>query len=209
MKILLKKVIWGLGICWSYLYIPPFRKILKNIHTLLYSAFISRDFGSFGVDAGVMYPGHFRGEKYIHIGDRVSIGKYAVITTWDAYENESFEPYIEIGEGTSIGDNCHISAISRIVFGKNVLTGRWLTVVDNSHGRIKPEELGISPIKRLLYSKGNIEIGDNVWIGDKVTILAGVTIGTNSIVGANSLVTADVPPNCVVGGIPAKIIKYI
>ena len=74
-----------------------FRRKLKNIQTLLYSAFIARDFCYFGVNASVMYPGYFRGETHIYIGDRVSIGRNAVITTWDTYENENFEPYVEIG----------------------------------------------------------------------------------------------------------------
>ena len=97
MRFLAKKGIWGLGRCWSYLYTPMFRRKLKNIQTLLYSAFIARDFCYFGVNASVMYPGYFRGETHIYIGDRVSIGRNAVITTWDTYENENFEPYVEIG----------------------------------------------------------------------------------------------------------------
>lgn len=50
-------------------------------------------------------------------------------------------------------------------------------------------------------------IGDDVWIGGNVTILPGVNIGNNVIVAAGAVVTKDVPDNCVVGGVPAKILK--
>lgn len=52
-------------------------------------------------------------------------------------------------------------------------------------------------------------IGDNCTLGVKSTIIAGVTIGNNVIVGANAVVTHDVPDNCVVAGVPAKIIKRL
>jgi len=49
----------------------------------------------------------------------------------------------------------------------------------------------------------------NAWIGAAATILPGVTIGENSVVAAGAVVTSDVPPNTVVGGIPAKFLKHI
>ena len=52
-----------------------------------------------------------------------------------------------------------------------------------------------------------IIIEDNVWIGNKAQILEGVTIGTGSVVAAGAVVTKSVPPHCLVGGVPAKIIK--
>lgn len=57
-------------------------------------------------------------------------------------------------------------------------------------------------------SKGNVEIGNDVWIGQSTTILSGVSIGDGAVIGANSLVTKDVEPYSVVGGNPAKLIKY-
>ena len=54
-----------------------------------------------------------------------------------------------------------------------------------------------------------IRLGKRVWIGAHATILAGVTIGDNSIVAAGAVVTKNVPPNVIVGGVPAKIIKEI
>ena len=53
-----------------------------------------------------------------------------------------------------------------------------------------------------------IEVGHDVWIGKNATILSWVTIWTWAVVGAGSVVTKDIPPYAIVGGIPAKVIKY-
>ena len=57
-------------------------------------------------------------------------------------------------------------------------------------------------------SKGNIVIGDDVWIGYRAVVLSGVHIGQGAVVAAGAVVTKDVPPYAIVGGVPAKVIKY-
>ena len=57
-------------------------------------------------------------------------------------------------------------------------------------------------------SKGDILIGDDVWIGQNAIILSGISIGQGSIVAAGAVVTTDIPPYAIVGGVPAKVIKY-
>ena len=57
-------------------------------------------------------------------------------------------------------------------------------------------------------SKGDIVVDDDVWIGYGATILSGVHIGQGAIVAAGAVVTKDVPPYAIVGGVPAKVIKY-
>ena len=57
-------------------------------------------------------------------------------------------------------------------------------------------------------SKGDIVVDDDVWIGYGATILSGVHIGQGAVVAAGAVVTKDVPPYAVVGGVPAKVIKY-
>lgn len=57
-------------------------------------------------------------------------------------------------------------------------------------------------------SKGNIVVGDDVWIGYRAIILSGVHIGQGAVIAAGSVVTKNVPPYAIVGGNPAKIIKY-
>ena len=57
-------------------------------------------------------------------------------------------------------------------------------------------------------SKGDIVVDDDVWIGYGTTVLSGVHIGQGAAVAAGSVVTKDVPPYAIVGGVPAKVIKY-
>ena len=82
-----------------------------------------------------------------------------------------------------------------------------MTITDNSHGETDYDSLSIPPIKRSITSKGSVVIGNNVWIGDKVTILPGVTVGDGVVIAANAVVTKDIPPYCIAGGNPAKILK--
>ena len=57
-------------------------------------------------------------------------------------------------------------------------------------------------------SHGNIIVDDDVWIGENVVIMSGVHIGQGAVVAAGAVVTKDVPPYAIVGGVPAKVIKY-
>lgn len=66
----------------------------------------------------------------------------------------------------------------------------------------------LPPYENEALSKGNIVIDDDVWIGYGATILSGVHIGQGAIVAAGAVVAKDVPPYAIVGGVPAKTIKY-
>ena len=58
------------------------------------------------------------------------------------------------------------------------------------------------------YSNGDIRIGNDVWIGTNVTLMSGITIGDGAVIAANTHVVKDVPPYAIIGGNPARIIKY-
>jgi acetyltransferase-like isoleucine patch superfamily enzyme len=76
-------------------------------------------------------------------------------------------------------------------------------MIDFDHGMVEVER----PIRAQGIYKRDVKVGHNVWIGYGACILRGVTVGDNSVVGTSSVVIADVPPNAVVGGIPAKLIR--
>ena len=58
------------------------------------------------------------------------------------------------------------------------------------------------------FRKGHVCIGNDVWIGANVTILSGVTVGEGAVLAAGATVVENVPPYAIVGGVPAKVIKY-
>jgi acetyltransferase-like isoleucine patch superfamily enzyme len=195
-----------------FLHIYPYQlaNIIGKIKTSIYSGWISNQFKYFGNNTIILPPINLLlGMKNISIGEKTYIGKYCVVTAWDSYNKDRFNPQIIIGNNVSIGDYCHITAINKIVIGNGVLTGRWITITDNSHGKTDPESFLLPPMGRALYSSGDVVIDENVWIGDKVTILPNVHIGKNSVIGANSVVTKDIPANCVVAGNPAKVIRIV
>ena len=165
--------------------------------------------------------------QLIDIGEGSSFSDGLVLTAWDKYlvmtpdtyihtyihtyeeTIQEFSPSIQFGRNCNIGRNNHISAITDIKIGDNLLTGQDVTITDNSHGDCSSSDVDIPPSFRALSSKGPVVIGNNVWIGSKATILSGVKIGNNVVVGANSVVTKSIPDNAVVAGIPAKIIKFL
>lgn len=166
-------------------------------------------FNSLGVKSNVLPNYYIKNAKYIKIGDNFSALYNLRIEAWDTYEGVSFVPEIIIGNNVSFNTDIHIGAINRIVIGDNVLMASRIYITDHSHGDIDSESLELPPVKRFLKSKGPVIIEDNVWIGEGVSILAGITIGKNSIVGANAVVTKSFPPNSIIAGVPARLIKKI
>ena len=183
-------------------------KIVAHWRTI-YSYWIQLEFGQVGsgVYIGKMYL--LKGAKYISLADNVCISERCIIEVYDSYQDQRFTPILTIGANSHIGDDGHITCINKIQIGNNVLMGRKVFITDNAHGASDRTQLDTAPNKRPLTSKGQVIIEDNVWIGEMVCIMPGVRIGKGSIIGANAVVTKDVPPYCVVGGNPAKIIKNL
>lgn len=116
------------------------------------------------------------------------------------YFDQTFTPTLEIEDGASIGDNCHIGCISKIHIGKDTLIGSNVFIEDHNHGNYQNGINSVVKKTAHLSSKGPVIIGDNVWIGEYVCILPGVKIGDNAIIGAGSVVTHDVEPNSIYVG---------
>ena len=187
------------------------KDIYKAVKVRFYTLFAKRGFACFGHRSVIRsYPDLIVGKRHICIGDNTIIGKHIQLTAWEKHNGVLFNPTIRIGSNSQLGSYNHITAVNSIEIGNGVLTGKFVTISDNSHG--VPGDLSdcdLSPINRMAFSKGAVIIEDNVWIGDKATILANVRIGKGSIIGANAVVTKDVPPYSIACGNPAKIIKQI
>ena len=118
---------------------------------------------------------------------------------------------LQVTKGISIGNNVWIGERSRlsgagggISIGNNVIFGPEVTIWSSNHNYCSPEML---PYDNIIIPK-KVTIEDNVWICTKACIAPGVTIGEGAVVGMGAVVVADVPPGAVVGGNPAKVIKY-
>ena len=203
----MKTIARFLGRIFSYILPINTLILVSSFFRYFYTSFLSRSFKKIGDGTLIKFPSHFKGNKFIQIGNNVSIGKRSCITVWN---QKKYKPEILIGNNVNIGDDSHITCINKIQIGENVLFGKKVTITDNSHGICNSlSELFINPVKRELYSKGAVIIKKNVWIGDKVTILPGVIIEEGVIIGANSIVTSNIPAFSIVGGIPAKIIRKL
>lgn len=188
-----------------YMLIESFSSLLAKIYSNLYR----KKFSSCGKSVTIEKLGKLLGGKYISIGENSDIQQMTYLTAWDSCCGMSFTPNITIGSDCHIGAFNHITCVNRIEIGDGFVSGKWVTITDNAHGGSDVDTINKPVSQRQIISKGPVIIGRNVWLGDKVSILPGVTIGEGVIVGANSVVCKDVPPFCVVGGNPAKIIKRI
>lgn len=119
------------------------------------------------------------------------------IISHDSRKNNGELPKIKIGKYCSIAMNCYFTLSQHLL-------NRFTTTTS-------PEEMHLfshSQGNRSSFSKGDIIIENDVWIGANCIILDGITIGNGAVIATGSVVTKNVEPYSIVGGNPAKLIKY-
>jgi len=189
-----------------------FYKILNRIAVLFdkfNSLFSKYRFKACGYGFFLKGPSNILGGEFIYIGDNFSCFSRLRLEAYSRFGDQKFSPKIIIGNNVSLNFDCHIACIDNIVIEDNVLVASKVYISDHFHGKNSIDEISIPPGKRMLYSKGPVIIRDSVWIGEGACILSGVEIGRCSIIGANSVVTKSIPPNSIVGGVPARVIKKL
>ena len=138
----------------------------------------------------------------IKLGNRVTIGKYAIIRPSNIYGGPIGEG-LTMGNNLNIGPNNYIGCSGKITIGNNVMLAPRVSIYAENHVFDHPEIL----IRDQGVEKKEVIIEDDCWIAANSILLAGVTIGKGSVVAAGSVVTENVPPYSVVAGVPAKWIK--
>lgn len=206
------KLLLTIGRFFSLIYPYKLHQKLQSKKDVLYTLWIRNFIGHVGENSTICKPCSLQGggQKNVSIGNHTIIQSNSILGCWVKYGEQEFpNASITIGNECSIGEYNHITACNKITIGNGLLTGRYVIISDNSHGGLSMEDSIIKPVKRSLKSKGEVVIGNNVWLGDKVAVLAGVHIGNNVIVAANAVITKDIPDNCIVAGVPGKIIAHL
>lgn len=138
----------------------------------------------------------------MQLGDRVSIGKYAIIRPSNIYGGPIGEGLV-MGNNSNIGPYNYIGCSGKITIGNNVMLAPRVSIYAENHVFDNPN----ITIKAQGVTKSAVVIEDDCWIAANVVILAGVTIGKGSVIAAGSVVNDDIPAFSVVAGVPARVIK--
>ena len=113
------------------------------------------------------------------------------------------------GGTVHFGDNCNFNGMNvagggEVYFGNNFHSGVECMIVTQNHNYDEGTEIPYDST----YIKKKVVIEDNVWFGNRVIVVGNVTIGEGAIIAAGAVVSKDVPKCAIVGGNPAKVIKY-
>jgi maltose O-acetyltransferase len=162
--------------------------------------------------ARTFHGGRFRCSKLSMIGNRCGIYTFKtgkISCDGRIILNDDVMLYakgiIQIGKQFNCNQYSRIVAHERIEIGNNVTIGQQVSILDHDH----QYQYAGNDLQLDGYTTAPVKIGNNVWIADKCTILKGVTIGDNVVIGANTLVHKDVPSDCVVGGVPFRVLKKL
>ena len=109
---------------------------------------------------------------------------------------------ISMGRNVFVNQNCTFYDLGGLEISDDVMIGPNVSIITSGH----PIE---ASQRRAFVMARPIVIERNVWVAAGATIIGGVTVGENSVVAAGSVVTKDVPPNTMVGGNPARVIRSI
>jgi acetyltransferase-like isoleucine patch superfamily enzyme len=146
-----------------------------------------------------------RSQLVIHPG--ASIGRYTIINVRTHGRDRSAPPgRLEIGENTAILEFNNIRAGGgEVLIGRDCLISQYVTIVATNH---QVDTTSSARHGTWDYSRSGVRIGDGVWIGAGAAIMPGVRIDDGAIISAGAVVTRDVPARAIVGGVPAKLLRY-
>jgi acetyltransferase-like isoleucine patch superfamily enzyme len=147
----------------------------------------------------------------VKLGKNVRLAQFINLYGCEIGDETKIGAFVEIQKNASVGKRCKISSHSfvceGVVIEDNVFIGHGVTFINDTYPRATTPEGSLQTeadwkVERTVIRKG-------ATIGSGATILANTCIGENAIVGAGSVVTKDVPPNSIVTGNPAKVLRYI
>jgi acetyltransferase-like isoleucine patch superfamily enzyme len=147
----------------------------------------------------------------VKLGRDVRLSKFINLYGCEIGDETKIGAFVEIQKNVKVGRRCKISSHTFICEGvtieDNVFVGHGVVFINDSYPRATTPEGQLQnehdwKVERTVAKKG-------ASIGSGATILSNVCIGENAIVGAGSVVTKDVPPNTIVAGNPAKILRHI
>jgi acetyltransferase-like isoleucine patch superfamily enzyme len=147
----------------------------------------------------------------VKLGKNVKLSKFINMYGCTVGDDTKIGAFVEIQKNARVGNNCKISSHTFVCEGVTiedaVFIGHSVTFINDSYPRATTGDGQLQTeadwkVEKTLIKKG-------ATIGSGSTILANVTVGEGAIVGAGSVVTKDVPPNAIVAGNPAKLLRYV
>lgn len=147
----------------------------------------------------------------VKLGKDVKIFDFVNLYGCSIGDNTKIGTFVEIQKNAIIGKNCKISSHTFICEGvhidDNVFVGHNVTFINDKIPRATTESGDMQNESDWKVVETFVKRGAS--IGSSATIMCGVTIGEKAIVGAGSVVTKDVPPNTIVSGVPARIMRKL
>ena len=147
----------------------------------------------------------------VKLGKDVRLSKFINLYGCEIGDETKLGAFVEIQKNSSVGKRCKISSHSFICEGvvieDNVFIGHGVMFINDSYPRATTADGNMKTEADWKVERTTIMQGAS--IGSGATILSNITVGENAIVGAGSVVTKDVPPNAIVAGNPAKLLRYI
>ena len=147
----------------------------------------------------------------VKLGANVKLSKFINLYGCEIGDQTKIGAFVEIQKNAKIGRNCKISSHTFVCEGvtieDEVFIGHGVTFINDSYPRATTASGGLQTEADWAVETTVVRKGASVGSGS--TILSKVTIGENAIVGAGSMVTKDVPPNTVVAGNPARVLRSL
>lgn len=180
------------------------KRFFQRVERLYADWFIRPQLESLGEHAILMKPWNIRlNGPGIYFGEQVHVvtanDRKVCLCVWEHADGTG---RIDIGDYALLCPGVRIDSASHVEVGANTMLAAGAYVTDADWHDIYDRSQSIG-------ATAKVTLEDNVWVGDGATVCKGVTVGENSVIGASALVASDVPPNVIVGGNPAKVIKEL